>query len=568
MRLARSVFFVSLFLVIQSASAVSFDLVVGPYLQNIKRDAVTVMWETATASVGKVIYGADVLADSAVDIRNATMHEVTLTGLTPGTRYTYRCAWGSQLAPPAQFKTAPSEGTRQCRIVLYGDSRSDTETHSKIAALIAREEPDIVINTGDLVSDGSQYDQWKPQLFEPILPFASSIPWFTVPGNHEHESVHYYNYMSLPGNESWWSTDYANVHIVGLDSCLASDEDSEQYRWLLQDLQDNRQEWTLACFHHPLFTAHPTRSAPPYRWAWQSLFQEYGVDLAVSGHDHYYHRTYQIGSVDLEPKRDVVHITTGGGGASLYPTVEQSYSAYRRSCYHFVVLDVGGDRIVGRVIDIEGKGIDAFVLDKQSVPSPEEFVSYEALALESKLLEAVNEILPVAVEGKECLVDRDLRTETGFKVPVVVSGRWEGRQQWSIEPAEFRFSLLPDSPLAIPMTARVQKANVYPLPTLHLAVTADQSGFRYTDPQIGFRNKTIQARPLKVFTSEESKPRKIKHKPIIDGHLDEKDWERAFIVDSFLTDEGTAFLAKKTEIILMTDKKNLFVGARVQQNPF
>lgn len=535
------------------------DLLVGPYLQNLKPDAVTIMWETTSPAVGKVIYGEDVFENSAADVRSATMHEVTLKGLRPGNTYKYRCAWGDQISEPAQFKTAPPLGTRECRIAVYGDSRSAPETHARTASLIAREAPDIVLHTGDLVTDGTVYAQWKPEFLDPILPYASSITWFTVAGNHERESAHYYNYVSLPGNESWWSTDYANVHIIGLDSCLAADEKSEQYQWLVRDLQNNRQEWTIVFFHHPLFSGHATRPVPSFRSAWQSLFMEYGVDLVFVGHDHHYYRTYPIGGV--------VHITTGGGGAPLYPAVERPYCAHRRACHHFVLLDVGGDRIVGRVIEKEGKGIDAFILDKQSVPSPEEFVSYEALAVESNLEKAVAEQAPVPVRGKKCTVKFDLKSETDFRVPVILRGKWQGETRWVIEPASFLLKLRPEAALGIPVKAEARSDGVYPLPVLELEVTVDQSGRAFTDPQIGFRNRTMRIRPLRVWVEEEAKPRRVKRAPIIDGLLDESDWKKAFLVNRFLTDGGTGFLGKKTEVMLMADKEKLFIGARVEQDP-
>ena len=113
MRAIRYVLCVSLLVLFQPQGVGASDLLIGPYLQNIRRDGVTIMWETTSPAVGKVIYGEDLLDKSAVDIRSATIHEVTLTGLNPGTIYKYRCAWNSRISTPAQFETAPPEGTRQ-----------------------------------------------------------------------------------------------------------------------------------------------------------------------------------------------------------------------------------------------------------------------------------------------------------------------------------------------------------------------------------------------------------------------------------------------------------------------
>ncbi|HQP99198.1 MAG TPA: metallophosphoesterase [bacterium] len=562
MRAARTYSCALLAILLSSAISGLCQPVLGPYLQNIKSDGVTIMWETPSPSVGKVVYGEEELSLAVAEAQPRMIHEVTLTGLKPGTAYRYRCAWEDQLSPSAQFQTAPAEGTRQCRIILYGDSRSNPDVHKRITTLIARESPDLVLHAGDLVTSGSAREQWKPEFFDPISPFAASMTWFTVPGNHEEESENYYNYVSLPGNEMWWSTDYANVHIVGLDSCLPGGEDSEQYQWLVQDLRKNRQEWTIVLFHHPLFNAHPTRPMPDFKWAWQSLFQEYGVDLAVSGHDHHYHRTYPVGAVLREPQRGVMHITTGGGGAPLYPVADRPYSAYQRSCHHFVVLDIGGDRIVGRVIDIEGKGIDSFILDKQSLVSPEEYVSYEALVLDRDVQKTVDEIFPVLAGRRGCETEVHLQTKTQFQVPIVVTGRWSGNNQWQITPADFRLPVAPGENLDVRMTAQAERENVYPLPTMELEMSVATNL-----KNLGFRNRDLRVHPLKVALEEELKPKGTRHAPVIDGRLDEKDWSKGTVVDRFLVDEGTAFQQKKSQVLFMANDEKIFIGAHLEQDP-
>ena len=63
-----------------------------PYLQHARPEAMTIMWQTTTASVGYVEFGAGERLDRvATSPRvSATQQEVTLTGLRPDTRYFYR----------------------------------------------------------------------------------------------------------------------------------------------------------------------------------------------------------------------------------------------------------------------------------------------------------------------------------------------------------------------------------------------------------------------------------------------------------------------------------------------
>ena len=51
--------------------------------------------------------------------------------------------------------------------VIYGDSRTDHQTHQKIVDEIIKTKPAIVFYTGDLVEDGLIPDQWA--IFNEII---------------------------------------------------------------------------------------------------------------------------------------------------------------------------------------------------------------------------------------------------------------------------------------------------------------------------------------------------------------------------------------------------------------
>lgn len=65
-------------------------------------------------------------------------------------------------------------------------------------------------------------------------------------------------------------------------------------------------------FHRPCYSIRDTgrvEDAQKIRSVLEPIFLQYDVDLAFSGHDHYYYRTL---------RNDVVYVTTGGAGADLY----------------------------------------------------------------------------------------------------------------------------------------------------------------------------------------------------------------------------------------------------------
>ena len=68
------------------------SFLIPPYLQNLKDNAITIMWETAYPTYGKVLYGQNGELDK-VAMENevpTTMHEVTLVGLKPNETYNYK----------------------------------------------------------------------------------------------------------------------------------------------------------------------------------------------------------------------------------------------------------------------------------------------------------------------------------------------------------------------------------------------------------------------------------------------------------------------------------------------
>ncbi|RLQ21373.1 metallophosphoesterase family protein [Seongchinamella sediminis] len=136
-------------------------------------------------------------------------------------------------------------------------------------------------------------------------------------------SMPYLDIFSLPtrgemggvpsGTEQYYSVDYANVHVVSLDSQLSARDATARdtmKRWLIEDLSANTRDWTIVIFHHPPYTkganhdsddvggssAGATIDRPEWdmRNEFTPVFEQYGVDLVYSGHAHSYERSYYL----------------------------------------------------------------------------------------------------------------------------------------------------------------------------------------------------------------------------------------------------------------------------------
>ncbi len=492
---------------------------VPPYLQLPTPDGMTVMWETNQPLPGRVEYGTTPALGSRIDAAAATaLHEVRLLGLQPATMYYYRVLSGPLASPVHTLRTAPVPGTREWRMALYGDSRSNPATHRKVVEQIARAKVDLIVHTGDIVLDGRSHDSWREQFFQPLAPIASSVPWVSTIGNHERDSAHYFSYMALPGNERYFSFDFANAHIVCLDSnaWIEKGRDSKQYEWLADDLRKPRATtWTFVAFHHPLFSAHQNRPINPLRWDWAPLFLDPAnrVDAVLAGHDHFYARNYRMGRVAEWPRPGVLFMTSAGGGASLYRTKKRDTIAVEKPAHHFTLFDFDGDRATVTPIDVTGAVIDRFELTKLPTPA-DQYAAYEVEELRRFLRTALANAAPVRLpDSSPGRIETELIVPTRFQVPV--SGRlvWEQVTGWSLPERETAFTLKPGQPLAIPLRAEVRPGSHARTPALDIVFDPGR-----------FNNRTTRLYPWKPAGPDRIEAERLAKAPTVTGRPSESGW--------------------------------------------
>lgn len=163
------------------------------------------------------------------------------------------------------------------------------------------------------------------------------VPYMTCPGNHEaqFDFAAYLNWLPMPGRQNaasnfYYSFDYIGVHFVSFSTEHPFDPQSDQYRFIEQDLimaNKNRAKvpWVMVFGHRPLYCtsviAHErcAKEAVLYRSYLEDLFYEQKVDVYLCGHNHNYERTYPVyrenaTQKDFHNPRAPVYIVDGAAG--------------------------------------------------------------------------------------------------------------------------------------------------------------------------------------------------------------------------------------------------------------
>ncbi len=439
------------------------ELRVDPYLQSLSSDGVTICWQTEGRCRGSVRYGIDRRdLDQSVALRAPTRtHFVRLDGLKPGTKYYYAVeADGQVLLGDAStfFQTAPKPGSNMpVRIWAAGDvGTGDSEQAAVRDALLRAAEGrpiDFFLGLGDLAYDRGESDEFRDNFFAPYREILRQVCVFPCIGNHETygdredwgdgRQFSYFNYFALPqapsGTESYYSFDYADVHVISLDSQVSDrSRGGAMATWLQADLSASKARWLIATFHHPPYTkgSHDSDEGSSHiemRENILPILEAYGVDLVLSGHSHLYERSMLVaGAHDTptttgrgrflidqgdgsflgtgvytkpaEPSRraGAVFVVTGNGGKVSdvqddYPHVLMRHSETELgSC----LIDIVGDQLTLRHIRADGTISDRFTIHKGRDRQPPAVLA-SLLRAEDEIELQLSEPIPVEAATPE-----------------------------------------------------------------------------------------------------------------------------------------------------------------------
>lgn len=339
-------------------------------------------------------------------------HSVMFEDLQPDTLYAYRVGDGDRWSEWIQFRTA-SDQQKPFSFLYVGDTQNYIlELWSRLIREGYRKAPDasFIIHAGDLVNDAHSERQWH-EWFTAGGWVHSMLPSVPLAGNHEydpyndeedemdieHLSIQWKHQFNLPENgpegyeEMVYYVDYQDVRIIVLNSNVNPEA---QVKWIESVLKDNDKKWTIVSYHHPMFSASERRDNENLRQYWKPLFDEYGVDLALQGHDHTYARGRVapfeeniMDGVNRLDKSGTVYVVSVSGG-KMY-RLKKDWDEYKEisrdrvaeNTQLFQVINVSGDSLTFESFTATGELYDKFMLLKQADGQPNKFIDFNHQAI-------------------------------------------------------------------------------------------------------------------------------------------------------------------------------------------
>jgi predicted phosphodiesterase len=270
----------------------------------------------------------------------------------------YRISDGDGATEWFALKRLPTKGAKYS-FLLYGDNRTgdgSREVHRRLVKLMTEEDAEFVVHVGDLVGKGGNEHQWS-KFFDDAGPLFEKMPFVASIGNHDKSKNGWFSrYFRASGDEEYMAIPVAGGWFLLLDSVIPVSRDDEQYNYLKRMLKDMvGSSPIIASMHVPPFSSGKHGSHREVIENWVPLFEEYGVDLVVGGHDHDYQR--------IGPTKQVLYLVSGGGGAPIYKVKKGPEVDYYYDGHHYVLIEVDGKKLRGWMKGENGQILDRFSLE-------------------------------------------------------------------------------------------------------------------------------------------------------------------------------------------------------------
>lgn len=272
--------------------------------------------------------------------------------------------------------------------VAAGDYGCSKNTKNTIDNMLDKK-PELVLPLGDLSVDNTA-TCW----LDLVSPFDDRLQitfGYHDVKNGESKLNQYKEAFDL--NNLYYSFDYRHVHFIVMSTLSDFTITSAQYKFIEKDLQEasanENIDWIVVTNYGPFYTspsAHPAKN--DIRNIYHPLFDKYGVDLVLQGHNHNYQRTYPVtfnpnkGSEPIVTnqfttgyqgnKDGIIYAIVGTAGEGFHPLDgRQTYMATQfEGKFGFLDIEISNGnphtKLTGTFYDNQGSGIqDYFTIEKE-----------------------------------------------------------------------------------------------------------------------------------------------------------------------------------------------------------
>ncbi|HYO62081.1 MAG TPA: metallophosphoesterase [Pyrinomonadaceae bacterium] len=263
-------------------------------------------------------------------------------------------------APAAPLTLPNKEGS--VRFLVVGDTGTGTRQQHELAGVMTRYRQvfpyEFALMVGDNMYGSEKAADYKTKfedVYKPLL--DQKVKFYASLGNHDEANQRFYQHFNMNGEE-YYQFKQGNVSFYALNSNYM---DKKQLKWFEDKLAADTSEWKVAFFHHPPYSSGGKHgSDTKLREVIEPIFLKYGVNVAFTGHEHFYER--------IKPQKGIYYFISGAGGKLREGDVKNN-SPLTEAAYDkdmsFMLVEVNKDQMHFQVISRTGETVDSGFLTRR-----------------------------------------------------------------------------------------------------------------------------------------------------------------------------------------------------------
>jgi len=249
---------------------------------------------------------------------------------------------------------------KSVRFAVIGDSGSGSEAQSEVGGQLAKFREkfpfEFALMLGDNIYGGDSPSDMKKKFEDPYKSLLEGgVKFYASLGNHDNPNQRFYKPFNM-GEKRYYSFKKGSTEFFALDSNYM---DPVQMDWLKQSLEGSSADWKICYFHHPLYSDGKFHGPDKdLRKQLEPILQKYGVQVVLSGHEHFYER--------LVPQNGVSYFILGNSGQLRVHNIKPSASMAKGfdTDLSFMLIEISGDQLHFQTVSRTGETVDSGVIGR------------------------------------------------------------------------------------------------------------------------------------------------------------------------------------------------------------
>jgi hypothetical protein len=277
---------------------------------------------------------------------------------------------GQVRKPAASAASVPAAALRlplkanSVRVAIIGDSGTGKKAQYDVSKQMMRFREavgfDTVLMLGDNIYGGQSAADFKKKFEDPYQPLlAAGVKFYASLGNHDNPNGRHYKAFNM-GGQRYYSFKSGEAEFFALDSNYM---DPVQVEWIQRRLSESTAIWKICFFHHPLYSSGKRHGSDlDLRKLLQPMFEKYGVNLVLAGHEHFYER--------FKPQNGVEHFILGNSGQLRVGNIRKSPNTVKGfdRDVGFGLMEITEASIFFQIVTRTGVTVDSGAIERRATP--------------------------------------------------------------------------------------------------------------------------------------------------------------------------------------------------------